>query len=965
MKLLCFLIVQGMVALTAASAYAQQPPRPTVSVRQLPDLHDVWPADFNRDGRTDLIAGQRNSTGGSGGVIVRLGAGNGTFGPAIATGVASGRPLGTGDFNRDGRQDAIIVAGGTVSILPGAGDGTFAAPRAVGPRSDIVFVMSSDLSGDGIRDLLISANGVLEVLPGNGDFTFGSPVTFPAMNHEPIAAAIADFNNDGRRDIAVTIRSPNVISVHLNRGALIFDVVHEVPVGDDDDFDMTARDLNRDGVQDLIAAHADRSDIAYYNGAVDVLLGRGDGTFADFVRYDAGVTGQVTVVGGDFNGDGLTDVATGNISIEDAFDFRMHYWDSVSILPGRGDGTLGPAAVFRLDTDTTLRGSGEPGPYSGSLHELNTSDVNGDGRTDLITSPGAVVLIHPPAPNRLPTVDAGPDAVVPWDRPDVTLQPAITEPDWDWLEVEWRDKTGAVVSRVPSFTYLPPSPQGTETLTVIVTDARGGKASDSMVITYTGTGDLPPDVRVVRPTADEEVQAGMPYRIRWYAFDDDGIVEFDVFFRSGFTGAFTPIAECTNLPGDLRECFWKNPNPIGAGIIRITATDSRGNQATEQSSLFQIVADASGPGGMPPGWSCGDMGAVAARGTCSYSAGVFTIEGSGADIWGTADEFGFAGQYMDGDFSVTARVRSVENVNQWTKVGIMIRDWNGGSPGSRHASFLVTPTTVKGTVFQRRSTQGGSSVSTAGPVTTAPIFLKLVRSGNTIRAFHRKAITNAWAFLGSQTFTALPDRLLIMLVASSHVDGTLATGVFDNVVIDQTEAWTSVDMGGSAAGTTRNDGATVTIEGNGAGIWGTADAFRFRYTRWVGDGTITARLRSLENTSTGAKAGVMFRESLTAGSKHVMGAVYAAGGVVLQLRAATGGTTTEAARRSGTAPEWVRLSRAGNTFTVAASNDGLTWTTVGNATVAMTQTVYVGLPVTSRVAGTLATAVFDDVWIRP
>jgi hypothetical protein len=68
----------------------------------------------------------------------------------------------------------------------------------------------------------------------------------------------------------------------------------------------------------------------------------------------------------------------------------------------------------------------------------------------------------------------------------------------------------------------------------------------------------------------------------------------------------------------------------------------------------------------------------------------------------------------------------------------------------------------------------------------------------------------------------------------------------------------------------------------------------------------------------------MFRESLTAGSKHVMGGVYAAGGVVLQARSATNGTTTEAARRSGTAPEWLRLTRAGNTFTVATSNDGVT-----------------------------------------
>jgi regulation of enolase protein 1 (concanavalin A-like superfamily) len=109
----------------------------------------------------------------------------------------------------------------------------------------------------------------------------------------------------------------------------------------------------------------------------------------------------------------------------------------------------------------------------------------------------------------------------------------------------------------------------------------------------------------------------------------------------------------------------------------------------------------------------------------------------------------------------------------------------------------------------------------------------------------------------------------------------------------------------------------------------------------------------------------MFRETLDADAKHVLGAVYAAGGVALQSRSATGGSSSEAARRAGTVPEWVRLRRAGDTFTLSASNDGVTWTTVGSSTVPMAQVVYVGLPVTSRVAGTLATAIFDDVVIEP
>ena len=957
--------VCGIVLMTSVPVGAQTPPRTTVQVHQLPDLRDgVCPADFNGDGRTDLIAGERDPAAAEGRVVVRLGNGNGTFGAAIVSGVR-GKPLATGDFNRDGRQDAVITTSDVVSILPGQGNGTFATPRAVGRRTDLYFAMNSDLNGDGIRDLLIGWNGTVEVLAGRGDFTFQTPVTLPQAQNGAAQAIIADFNNDGRRDLAVVSSSDstNIVSVYLNRGGMLFDIVHQQLVGGDRSVGITARDLNRDGAQDLIVAHADAGDLEYTNGAVDVLLGKADGTFASFVRYDAGVFGQVTVVAGDFNADGLADVATGNISIVEGDTLgEVQYWDSISILPGLGDGTLGSPAVFRLDTDAAGGMAGDTF-YAYSHNALRTSDVNGDGRTDLITSPGAVVLTRPPAANRLPTVNAGPDVTLPASSPDdVRLIPVITELDWDWLTVEWRDETGALVADVPSFTYLI-QPGETHTLSVTVTDVRGGIAIDSVVVSHASSTNTPPEVRVNRPD-DTVVQAGSPYEIRWTALDDTGIAEFDIFFASGSGGAFTPVTECTNLPGDLRACVWRNPSPIGLGFIKVVATDTGGLQGEAQGA-FQIVADASGPGGTPPLWSCGDVGAVAARGSCSHSAGVFTLKGSGADIWGTADEFHFAGLYMDGSFSITARVTSVQNINQWTKVGIMIRDWNGGSPGSPHASFLVTPTTIKGTVFQRRATQDGSTVSAAGPVTTAPIWLKLVRSGNTIRAFYRKSSSNAWTFVGSQTFAVLPDQLLAALVVSSHVDGTLATGVFDNVVIDQSEPMQSIDIGGSASGTTQNDGATVIIEGNGAGIWGTADAFRFRYTRWLGDGTITVRLRSLENTSSGAKAGVMFRESLTAGSKHVTGVVYAAGGVALQLRSATGGPSSDAARTTGTAPEWLRLRRSGNTFSVASSNDGMTWATVGQVTVTMGHIIYVGLPVTSRVTGTLATAVFDDVWIRP
>lgn len=88
--------------------------------------------------------------------------------------------------------------------------------------------------------------------------------------------------------------------------------------------------------------------------------------------------------------------------------------------------------------------------------------------------------------------------------------------------------------------------------------------------------------------------------------------------------------------------------------------------------------------------------------------------------------------------------------------------------------------------------------------------------------------------------------------------------------------------------------------------WGPADAFHYEYTRWSGDGSITARVLSVEGTHAWAKAGVMFRESAAAGSKQVMAVVSAGKGVAMQYRAATNGISAQAGIRTASAPGWVR-----------------------------------------------------------
>jgi hypothetical protein len=87
---------------------AQSPPRPSVSVTQLPRFYDNNTiADFNEDGRPDLIGSARIIGPPVSDLVIALGVGNGTFAPQTSLGIA-GAPLAVADFNNDGHQDVLI-----------------------------------------------------------------------------------------------------------------------------------------------------------------------------------------------------------------------------------------------------------------------------------------------------------------------------------------------------------------------------------------------------------------------------------------------------------------------------------------------------------------------------------------------------------------------------------------------------------------------------------------------------------------------------------------------------------------------------------------------------------------------------------------------------------------------------------------------------------------------------------------
>jgi hypothetical protein len=176
--------------------------------------------------------------------------------------------------------------------------------------------------------------------------------------------------------------------------------------------------------------------------------------------------------------------------------------------------------------------------------------------------------------------------------------------------------------------------------------------------------------------------------------------------------------------------------------------------------------------------------------------------------------------------------------------------------------------------------------------------------------------------------------------------------------------WQSTDIGavGQPGSASENSG-TVTVNGAGADVWGAADAFHYAHRTLTGDGSITAEVVSVEGAMAWTKMGVMIRATLAANSAHAFMLVSTSKGLAFQRRKATGGLTTNTAH-AGTAPRWVRLTRAGTVITASVSADGRAWSVVGSDTFAgMPATVLVGLGASSHDTTRLATGTFANVTV--
>jgi hypothetical protein len=173
--------------------------------------------------------------------------------------------------------------------------------------------------------------------------------------------------------------------------------------------------------------------------------------------------------------------------------------------------------------------------------------------------------------------------------------------------------------------------------------------------------------------------------------------------------------------------------------------------------------------------------------------------------------------------------------------------------------------------------------------------------------------------------------------------------------------WLDQDLGQvGAAGSASFANGTFTVNGSGQQIWGTGDSFHFTYQMLSGDGSIVARVVSVNPSS--ATAGIMIRDSLNASAMSAFGA-YFSSNAYLNYRSTTGGGTSQASATAGSLPYWLKLSRSGSTISAFTSPDGVNWVAIGpSQTINMGQNVYVGLAlVSNNNSSTPATATYDSV----
>ena len=183
--------------------------------------------------------------------------------------------------------------------------------------------------------------------------------------------------------------------------------------------------------------------------------------------------------------------------------------------------------------------------------------------------------------------------------------------------------------------------------------------------------------------------------------------------------------------------------------------------------------------GVPSPWTSADIGSVGIEGTAGFANGTFTVEAAGADIWNRADQFHYVYQSLSGDGEITAQVASLTNTNPWAKAGVMIRE--SLQPNSKHAMTALTA--QNGVESVRRTSAGAQATSTRQGGVSAPVRLRLVRSGDTFTSSY-STDGSTWTEI-YEVEISMAETVYVGLATTAHTDEVLTTARYTDVSVQE------------------------------------------------------------------------------------------------------------------------------------------------------------------------------------
>ena len=321
----------------------------------------VEAADIDGDGRPDLVVANAVSPG----LVASRGDGSGGFGAPFVVDSDVAPAVAVGDLDGDGRPDLVHAFGATgeVRVFMADGAGGFIPSATLVVGHTVVALLIADLDGDGVPDLAAGTAGSngIPILFGQGGGDFGAGPTL-AVESAPVALAAADVTRDGATDLAVITEYRRGLAVYAGDGVRGFSLFTELD-GGAGPVALLQGDLDLDGRADLVVA--DRR-----GGDVTAFLGSPRGLPGDVGRVPLEDFTPQAIVPGDFNGDGLADVALlRSVSGYSTRVVEIHLSDR------RGG--------FKR-SGTYSAGEASPPSFSSSSLGLEAADLDEDGHLDLI-----------------------------------------------------------------------------------------------------------------------------------------------------------------------------------------------------------------------------------------------------------------------------------------------------------------------------------------------------------------------------------------------------------------------------------------------------------------------------------------------------------------------------------------------------------------------------------------------------